>query len=227
MRAAFLLHRRPYRDTSLLLECLVAGEGRLPLIARGAAKGRLKGILQPFQPLQLQWRGRGEVMTLTHAEAAEKPLVLQQQRLFCGLYLNELLMRLLPRGDACDHLLQAYWKTLLQLEHSDTPDWELRCFEVQLLQETGYGVALDVTSDGMPVNSHNKYSYLAGQGISGESSSADVAVHGETLLALHRGEWQHARQRHEAKLLMRRLLDHALDYKPLKSRELFAGKTND
>ncbi|HBH36525.1 MAG TPA: DNA repair protein RecO, partial [Gammaproteobacteria bacterium] len=97
MRAAFLLHRRPYRDTSLLLECLIAGEGRMPLIARGAAKGRLKGILQPFQPLMLKWRGRGEVMTLTHAEAAEKPVDLKKKLLYCGFYLNELLMRLLPR----------------------------------------------------------------------------------------------------------------------------------
>ncbi len=221
MRAAFLLHRRPYRNTSLLLECLVAGEGRMPLIARGAAKGRLKGTLQPFQPLTLRWRGRGEVMTLTHAEAAEKPVDLKKKLLYCGFYVNELLMRLLPRGDACDNLMQVYWKTLLHLQYGEYPDWELRRFELLLLQETGYGVVLDATCEGEPVSSNKVYFYQIGLGITQDRSAADVLIHGETLLALHRGEWRHARERHEAKLLMRRLIDHSLDYKPLKSRELF------
>jgi DNA repair protein RecO (recombination protein O) len=221
MRAAFLLHRRPYRDTSLLLECLVAGEGRMPLIARGAAKGRLKGTLQPFQPLTLRWRGRGEVMTLTHAEASEKPLDLKKKLLYCGFYLNELLMRLLPRGDACDHLMQAYWKTLLHLQYSEYPDWELRRFELQLLQETGYGVVLDSTCEGAPVSRDQMYAYHVGQGVTQDHSDSDALIQGRTLLALHQGEWRHARERHEAKLLMRRLIDHSLDYKPLKSRELF------
>ena len=221
MRAAFLLHRRPYRDTSLLLECLIAGEGRMPLIARGAAKGRLKGILQPFQPLMLKWRGRGEVMTLTHAEAAEKPVDLKKKLLYCGFYLNELLMRLLPRGDACDNLMQTYWKTLLHLQHSDYPDWELRRFELLLLQEAGYGAALDVTCEGVPVSSNKIYSYDVVQGVTQDCSVADALIHGETLLALHHGEWRYARERYEAKLLMRRLIDHSMEYKPLKSRELF------
>ncbi len=221
MRAAFLLHRRPYRNTSLLLECLVAGEGRMPLIARGAAKGRLMGILQPFQPLMLKWRGRGEVMTLTHAEASEKPLDLKKKLLYCGFYLNELLMRLLPRGDACDNLMQIYWKTLLYLEHGEHPDWELRRFELLLLQEIGYGAVLDITCEGVPVSSNKTYSYTIGQGVTQDCSGKNTLVHGETLLALHQGEWRHARERHEAKLLMRRLIDHSLDYKPLKSRELF------
>jgi DNA repair protein RecO (recombination protein O) len=221
MKAAFLLHRRPYRNTSLLLECLVAGEGRMPLIARGAAKGRLNGTLQPFQPLMLRWRGRGEVMTLTHAEAAEKPVDLKKKLLYCGFYVNELLMRLLARGDACDNLMQVYWKTLLHLQYSAYPDWELRRFELLLLQETGYGVVLDTTCEGEPVNSNNIYSYKAGQGVTQDCRAADGLIHGGTLLALHQGEWRHARERHEAKLLMRRLIDHSLDYKPLKSRELF------
>lgn len=221
MRAAFLLHRRPYRNTSLLLECLVAGEGRMPLIARGAAKGKLKGMLQPFQPLTLKWRGRGEVMTLTHADAAEKPVDLKKKLLYCGLYLNELLMRLLPRGDACDNLMQVYWKTLLHLKYSEYPDWELRRFELQLLQETGYGAVFDMTCEGEPVSSKKTYSYHIGQGVTQDCNAADGLIHGETLLALHQGEWRHSSERHEAKLLMRRLIDHSLDYKPLKSRELF------
>ncbi len=160
-------------------------------------------------------------MTLTHAEASEKPVELKKKLLYCGFYLNELLMRLLPRGDTCDNLMQVYWKTLLHLQYSEYPDWELRRFELQLLQETGYGVVLDTTCEGEPVSSNTTYSYTIGQGVTLDCSGKDVMIHGETLLALHQGEWQHARERHEAKLLMRRLIDHSLDYKPLKSRELF------
>lgn len=221
MPTALLLHRRSYRESSLLLECLVAGEGRMPLVARGGAKGKHSGILQPFQPLTLQWRGRGELKTLTRVEAAAPPVLLKQRLLYCGLYLNELLMRLLPRGDGCDSLMQAYWKTLLRLVHQDHPDWELRCFELLLLREIGYGVVLDRTSDGEPVLDDSSYAYHVGLGISEKYSAADDLVHGATLLALHHGEWRHDWQRHEAKLLMRRLIDHSLDYRPLKSREMF------
>ena len=160
-------------------------------------------------------------MTLTHAEAAEKPVDLKKKRLYCGFYLNELLMRLLPRGDACDNLMQAYWKTLLHLQHSEYPDWELRRFELLLLQETGYGAVLDVTSEGEPVSRDQMYAYHVGLGVTQDHSDTDALIQGGALLALHQGEWRHARERHEAKLLMRRLIDHSLDYKPLKSRELF------
>jgi DNA repair protein RecO (recombination protein O) len=221
MPTALLLHRRSYRESSLLLECLVAGEGRMPLVARGAAKGRHSGILQPFQPLTLQWRGRGELKTLTSVEAAAPAVVLKQRLLYCGLYLNELLMRLLPRGDGCDSLMQAYWKTLLRLASDDHPDWELRRFELLLLREIGYGVVLDRTSEGEAVVDDGMYAFHVGLGVCEQHGAADDLVHGATLLALHRGEWRHEWQRHEAKLLMRRLIDHSLDYRPLKSREMF------
>jgi len=85
MMPAFVLHRRPYQNTSLLLECFVAGCGRLPLVAKGAARSKLKAELQPFQPLAIDWRGRGEVKTLTGAETTDKPLALHGKRLYCGL----------------------------------------------------------------------------------------------------------------------------------------------
>src|SRR5512138_566209 len=101
LQPAYLLHRRPYRETSLLIEAFTAGSGRIALIAKGARGGR-KGnaaILQPFQPLLISWTQRGEVGTLTAVEPREQALALHGTTLFSGFYLNELLMRLLARND--------------------------------------------------------------------------------------------------------------------------------
>ena len=225
-RIAYLLHRRPYRNTSLLVECLVEGAGRFPLIARGGAKGRLQGVLQPFQPLMLSWSGNGEVKTLQKAEPAS-PLAgqLKGNFLYCGFYLNELLMNLVPRHDAHDEVLQIYHQALESLIDRLPPDCVLRQFELQLLEVLGYAVPLDCTSDGSPVEKGKRYYYDLELGLSegsaelsGESGSS---ISGEALIALGEGRCEEEYLRTEARNLMRRIIDHQLDHKPLKSRELF------
>ena len=101
LQSSFVLHRRPYRDTSLLLEVFSQEYGRLGLVARGAVspRSRWKGLLQPFAPLLLSWSGAGELATLTAAEEAGCPIPLPPHRVLAGLYINELLLRLLPRLD--------------------------------------------------------------------------------------------------------------------------------
>ncbi|HYQ92513.1 MAG TPA: DNA repair protein RecO, partial [Candidatus Competibacteraceae bacterium] len=101
LQPAFVLHRRPYRDTSLLLEAWTLEQGRLGLVARGVRthRSRWQGLLQPFQPLLLSGSGKGELLTLTVAEEAGRPLSPLPARWLSGLYVNELLLRLLPRHD--------------------------------------------------------------------------------------------------------------------------------
>ena len=220
MTPAFILHRRPYQNTSLLLECFVAGTGRLPLIAKGAARSRLKAELQQFQPLSIDWRGRGEVRTLVNAEITDRPLPLSGRKLYCGLYVNELLTRLLPREECHDGLFESYWKTLVTLAHIDDIDWQLRLFELRLLHELGYGLALTRTIDGREVDMDGSYAYTPDQGFA-PAQNGNSSVSGATLLALQEGVWQERRHRVEARNLMRRVLDHHLGHRPLKSRELF------
>jgi DNA repair protein RecO (recombination protein O) len=101
LQPAYILHSRPYRESSLLLEAMGREHGRIGLVARGArgARSRWKNMLQPFRPLLLSWTQRGELGTLTGADQVASPPALAGESLFCGLYANELMIRFLQRSD--------------------------------------------------------------------------------------------------------------------------------
>src|SRR5690554_2418718 len=110
MEPAFVLHRWPYQDSSLLVELLSAEQGRFRVIAKGAKrpKSRWRSILQPFTPLQIDSRGRGDLQTLTAAEASDNAIALQGHALYSGFYLNELVQRLTTPHQAIDRLFDDY-----------------------------------------------------------------------------------------------------------------------
>lgn len=221
-RLAYLLHERPYRETSLILDIFSREEGRLSLLVKGVrTPGRRVERLRPFTPYALQWSGKSDLPLLRNRESLAPPLVLAGVRLFCGLYLNELLVRFLHRHDPHAGLFEAYRQTLLALADDDDLEWALRRFELNLLTETGYGLSLarDAAS-GEPVQPTRTYRYLPGRGIVPDSAGADL-LSGATLLALHRGAVLDAPQRREAKGLLRTAIHFHLDGKPLKSRDLF------
>ena len=229
LQRCFVLHRRDYGNTSLLLDLFSAEAGRLPVLAKGAKRGRaaLGAILQPFHPLWASWAGRGEVRSLTSAEAAGSSLALSGQALFCGLYLNELLTRLLERGDPHPALFAFYHAALQGLAGGGHLETGLRQFELRLLGELGYGPLLERAEDG-PIRAEDRYHCAPGQppqrvrvGQGGAQNPRD-ATHGATLLALVAGEsLGEAWMAREARDLLRRLLAPHLGTRPLKSRELF------
>jgi len=222
LRRAFVLHRRPYRNTSLLLEIFAEGEGRFPAIMRGAAKGKSVGLLQSFVPLRLSWGGQGEVKSLHQAEADDFHLhALHGKALYCGLYLNELLMRLMPRGEAHDGVLANYIRALAALASDAPQDWTLRRFELQLLQALGYALAVDQTIVGEAVQADGYYSYQQNAGFSPVAPGSPGAIAGEVLIALQQDSCEDPAVRRSAKQLLRSVIDYYLGYKPLKSRELF------
>lgn len=226
LQPSLLLHRKPYRDTSLLIEAFSLEHGRLGLVARGARgrRGALQGLLQPFTPLLLSWSGRGELLTITGAESHGPPLALQGNAVISGFYLNELLMRMLPRHDPQSQLFHRYLSTLHQLARSGTDEWALRLFERDLLQELGYGLLLTHEGgSGEMVESATCYCYhpeFGPQRLEHDNEHC-LSVHGATLLALAQGEDVDGRVRSEAKRLMRMILSQYLGAKPLASRELF------
>ncbi|MCU7815653.1 MAG: DNA repair protein RecO [Candidatus Thiodiazotropha sp. (ex Lucinoma kastoroae)] len=222
---AFLIHRRDYRNTSLLLELFIASEGRLPAIARGAKSGRSSRalLLQPFTPLLVSLSGRGEVKSLTHVEADGRPLRLTGNRIYCGIYLNELLMRLLERGDPYPYLYIHYHQTLARLTTTDVASQCLRDFEIQLMKELGYGLLLDRTADDdEPIDPDSYYVYHIEHGpVRTVSGRSETQIRGRTLICLHNREKLDEQGAFEAKRLMRRVINFYLGDKPLKSRELF------
>mgnify|MGYP000580750861 CR=1 FL=1 len=226
----FVLHRRPYRDTSALVDLFTREHGRVAVVARGvqSARGAWRGILQPFRPLWLAWTGRGELFTLTQAEAAGPPAVLAGAVALSGLYLNELLIKLVARDDPHPALFERYAQTLLALSGSDAVAQEavvLRLFERDLLQQIGFGLVLDrETRNGVPVQSDATYQYVPEQGpLSVQSTLGEnrgCTVHGSTLLDLARGELTDDRSMRESKRLLRAVLDHHLGHRRVASRQL-------
>ena len=218
LEPAYLLSRRPYRDTSLLLEVFSREHGRVGLVARGARapKSKLRGLLQDFSPLLLSWQLRGELGALDAAEAAAPPLVLSGERVFHGWYLNELLTRLLQRHDAHPRLFEAYALTLAQLGgEAEAGIDALRYFEMSLLAEIGYGVVLPETLE--PAR-HYRYDLERGP----EPARADDrgVYLGAHLVALRDGDLADASARREALRLLRSLLAMQLGDRPLKTPQL-------
>lgn len=230
---AYVLHRIPYRDSSLIIEVMTAEHGRFALVARGARrpKARLHGLLQPFTPLLLSWSGRGEMGTLNDAEG-RGVMLLQGRALISGFYLNELLMKLLVRHDAHALLFDAYERALRELALChDAPDRErreqraLRLFEKTLLDEIGYGLVLDhEVVAGTPIRAGAEYDYYPDRGPVDVGTTVDGAnalrLRGSSLIALAQGALDDECLR-EVRALMRMVIGACLAQRPLHSRALF------
>jgi len=223
--AAFLLHVHPYSESSLILDVFARAHGRLALLARGARRPRsaLRGVLLGFQPLELSWFGGGEVKTLAKAEWIGGMPLLSGKCLLLGYYLNELLLKLLPREDAHPALYDAYADALGALSRNVTEAAELRRFEKALLRELGYGLELDKEAgSGRPVQADRQYIYLIERGAVEARGDEDAApISGKTLLDLAADDYEDPRTLAESKALMRQLVGHYLGGKPLQSRRVF------
>ncbi|MEZ5570081.1 MAG: DNA repair protein RecO [Halioglobus sp.] len=228
LQPAYILHSRPYRDSSLLLEAFTPEHGRISLAARGARRrsrgGSHSALLRPFVPLLLSFSGRGELKSLVATEAAGSAPALLGDRLFSGLYLNELLVRLLHRHDAHPQLFAAYSDALAQLPVAEPMEGVLRRFELSLLTELGYSfdIAVDCRS-GDAMQADRWYCYEPGHGLTAlpaQASPAADAYAGADLLAIAAGDLCGS-ARVACKRLLREALAEYLGQAPLRSRDLF------
>jgi DNA repair protein RecO (recombination protein O) len=223
---AFILHAHPYRETSLLVEIFTRMSGKLMLVARGARRPRsaLRGLLMSFQPLSVSWLGRGEVRTLSRAEWIGGQRLLQGEALLCGFYLNELLMRLLPREDPHERLYDAYQTAISGLAIGTPSAPILRRFEKALLKEIGYGLLLDRDSaTGSHIIAAGKYRYDPERGpvLMTDSIASEAVVFGKTLLDMASDQYDDPTTLQQSKTLMRALIDHRLERQSLSSRRIF------
>jgi DNA repair protein RecO (recombination protein O) len=225
LQRCFVLHRRDYGNTSLIVEVFSSAYGRLPVLARGAKRGKAVHalLLRPFSPVWMSWTGRGEVRSLVRAEPAGRPIELPGKALFCGFYLNELLVRLLHRWDPHQDLFAFYHAALTGLAGGQPMERVLRQFELRLLHEIGYAPVLDrEAQEGAPVVSGRRYSCDPGTGLRRLNGSEEgFSVSGETLLRLVADQPLSGATAREARELMRRLIAPHLGGRPLRSRELF------
>lgn len=212
----------------MLLDVLSRDHGRVGLVARGVRSARTRtprSVLQPFAPLQLSWSGRGELATMHAAEAAGAALPLAGEALLCALYLNELVVRLAPRGDPHPDTFAAYLDALARLAQGDSPAWTLRRFERDLLGQLGYGLLLDTQADtGVPIEAAGEYAYLLEQGpVRWRGAGDGLKLRGAALLALARDEEPDSADLPSLRRLLRALIAQRLDGAVLNAWNLLGG----
>lgn len=222
----YVLHTRPFRNTSLLVELFSKMHGRISVVARSARgpKSRYQGQLQLFTPILASWSGLHELKTLGHIELNGMPLQLNDKPLFCGFYINELLMRLLHKEDSHPQLFELYHDTLYRLERGELISKVLRTFEKKLLEDLGYGLPLTREAKTHALIQRDiYYQFVPNQGF----YSCDFPAEGQNyflgadLIAIAEEKFDTESVGFSAKKLMRLALSGLLGNKPLNSRELF------
>jgi DNA repair protein RecO (recombination protein O) len=217
---AYILHHRPYRDTSRILEVLSRDHGRLSLFARGARgpKARLASILQPFQPLLLSWSGRGDAGQLTAAECAQHAPPMPAPCLMASFYLNELLLKLTTRHDPLPALFDDYREAMNSLRQGALEP-ALRIFEKRLLESLGYGLDLATEAQsGRRIEPHAYYHFRPAQGLFPTVAEATGALAGCSLISLASEDLAGARVLEDARRLLQAALAQCLEGRELTTR---------
>ena len=222
----FVLHTYPFKETSLVVELFTREFGRISAVAKGARRPRsaMRGMLQSFQPLLGAWSGKLELKTLHSLEWYAGLLMLQGEALMCGFYLNELLLRLLPREDSHEALFDEYAQTLISLSQAPSDSANiLRRFELRLLQSLGYAVPLTHNIKNEMVLSEAQYYYVPEMGpvsVRHDYQENGVQLLGKTLLDMANDDYSDVQTQQQSKQLMRLLVAHYLGDKPLHTRQL-------
>jgi DNA repair protein RecO (recombination protein O) len=226
LERGFVLHQRPYRNTSQLIECLTASHGRVGLVARGSRRvGRnaQRALLQPFVPLRLSWTRRGDLGRLTQVEADTAGFALAAEALFGAYYVNELLLRLVARGDPNDAIYSCYSACLANLAASSSTARALRLFELRFLRALGYGPELDYDIEsGEPLKPESRYLYEAERGPkpAPDRVAEERAYWGRDLIALRSETLDDDASINAARRLLGSVLREHLGERPLKSRQV-------
>ena len=218
----YVLHTYPYKETSLIVEAFTRRHGRVALLARGARRPRsaMRGVLLAFHPLRLGWSGSADLATLISAEWGGGLQPLAGRGLMCGFYLNELILRLLPREDPHEALFDAYGEALARLSAGDAFPAVLRSFEKRLLAELGYAPVFDRDAmTGAPIEPASSYVYEPDRGPV-RASHGELLISGRTLLDLAADDYSRTETRDEARYLMRALIGQRLHGQVLHTRSV-------
>ena len=221
---AYILHHRPFRDSSQILDVLTRDHGKVAVVARGSrgSKSRLAGVLRPFLPLRVSWVARSDLGTLTGAEAAGAPAGLRGDALLSAYYVNELMLHFLHRHDPQPEIFELYAEIIPLLCNATNVAACLRGFELELLGLLGYAVSLDQEAGTQnDVQPERNYEYRVEQGpVPVDRSDGPLVFSGSSLLAIGAGQFDDADVLRAANRLLRDVITHHLGGKELKSRKV-------
>lgn len=219
--AFYILHSRPYQETSVILDAFTWKTGRLSILAKGAKRRsrQWQACLHPFILLQGQWQGRSDLQTLTEVSIVQQHR-LQGRSMLMGFYVNELMVRLLQKHAPCPEVFERYhW--LLQETITEA---RLRYFEKDLLDLLGYGFSCQYEAEtGELIQPGQSYYFQLERGFvyPSYSKTHDILVEGDTIEALDRRSLASKQQQRQAKYVLRHALKPLLGSRPLHSRQLF------
>ncbi len=215
---AFILNKQHYRESSFIIDMLTHDLGRISLIAKGVRKTKSKaaGLLRPFAELSISLVGKTDLRTLTNVEMTSLPNELPGLALYCGFYINELVCHFLHKDDPHPEVFQDYRHCLSELAGNSQFEPALRNFELDLMDNVGYGVNLgyDLRNEN-PVALNKKYSFNKEIGL---IEDKEGRFSGATLMEIKQRNFENPQTLNEAKLLMRTVINTHLQGKQLKSR---------
>jgi DNA repair protein RecO (recombination protein O) len=228
LQPAYVLHHRPYRDTSRILEVFTRDHGRVSIFARGtrgARKGAasLASMLQPFNRLLVSWSAGAEAGHLIGAEFDGAVAAVPSSRLVSAFYVNELLLKLCARHDSHPEIFALYGGVIESLKSPAEPLPGLRIFEKRLLEALGYGLALEREAEnGALLEDDAVYYYRLEQGATRAAGVADspLTFSGRSLRSLAREDLHDREACADARRLLRAALDRCLEGRELKSRQV-------
>lgn len=228
IHSAYVLHARSFRENSVLLELLCKDEGRISAIYKGGRKAK-KQSAKPdlFVPYHISLFGAGELKSVASFELGSMSGLgrLQGVKLFSGMYVNELLYKLLQRDETQQDVFAAYEDVLLALRSTENFEAHLRHFEMRLLSSLGYGVQFEVAADGVSnIEAGLNYEFIAGQGfiaIKDKAKPGTRPVSGELLHQLAAGQWSTRENLSALKGITQAAIKPLLRGEPLSSRALF------
>ena len=226
-----MLHQYNYRETSQILEVFTKNLGRLSIMAKGARRPQKKSgrlYIRPFQQYRFSWTGKSDLPTLVAAEEVAPSAELSGIAIYCGFYINELLMRMVHKHDPHERLYRIYDESMQRLASGRELEASLRLFEKYLLLESGYALNLEHEGGSAnPLQAQTVYRYLPDQGAvpvtASEDASSYITVRGQTLIAYNNDQLDNPETLREIKQLMRNVIDHMLGFRPLASRRMFAA----
>lgn len=221
----FVLHRRPYRESSVLVDLLSQDFGRIGLVARSARSERSawRGLLEPFMPLSVSFIQTGEMGTVRDLEPAGDRAKLEGRALWCGLYVNELLLCLTERQEPMSGLYDHYQLMVAALADSAQLVASLRRFEWQLLMVLGVAPSLTHEADGVtPIDGQAHYVLEPEAGFVRVAQAGHSTVAGEAVLWFNNPSAEALTETvsRSAKGITRRLIDHQLSGRTLRTREM-------
>ena len=219
-RDAFLLHQRPYGNTSVMAEMFTLDNGRISVIAKGAKKPKSKffGVLSPFSKLRITYRGKSELKTLTNVDKEDIFSDSFSKLSYTLLYINELLIKILPKGAPQKELFNLYDKFLLEIKTSNEIDIILRRFEIDLLEMLGYGINfINEVDSGQSIDADKLYDFVPELGF---KESPNGIFNGKEIISISKLDFENINKK-KFKSLTTMAIGYSLDGGDLKSRQIF------